>query len=229
MHRNYFNYWIPSLFCITSICASEVTVDLRNPTYKNGILYTEEGGVIKTEDIRIQAQHIQYTQKKEEGLEIHKIEAEGDLLIQYKGKAYVGSELEYDFLTKTGTIYEGRTAASMWFIAGDAIELKADGSYRVKNVSITTCENKDSSWDLHAKKVNVFKQDLFEAKKIRFRMFKLPLFWLPSFKINLKKFREPVFRYTVNWDKGQGPRAAIRYQLYSWQDFALYGLSLIHI
>lgn len=212
-----------SFMCIFSLVAEEITVDLRNPTYKNGILYTEEGGVIKNQDIRIQAKHIQYTKKKDEDLEIHKIEAEGDLLIQYKGKAYVGSELEYDFLTKTGVIFDGKTAASMWFVGGDQIFLKEDGGYKVKNVSITTCENKDSTWDLHAKRVNVLKQELFEAKKIRFRMFKLPLFWLPSFKLNLKKFREPIFRYTVNWDKGQGPRAAIRYQLYSWQDFALYG------
>lgn len=223
MYRNNFKYLIVSLFCISASVADEITVDLRNPIYKNGILYTDEGGVIKNQDIRIQAKHIQYTRRKEETQEVHKIEAEGDLLIQYKDKAYVGSELEYDFITKTGTIFDGKTAAAMWFIGGDRIELKPDGSYRVKNVSITTCENKDSSWDLHAKNVNVLKPELFEAKKIRFRLFKIPLFWLPSFKLNLKKFREPIFRYTVNWDKGQGPRAAIRYQLYSWQDFAFYG------
>lgn len=203
--------------------SEEITVDLRNPTYKNGILYTSEGGVIENQDIRIQAKHIQYIRKGEGEEEIHKIEAEGDLLIQYKGRAYVGSELEYNFLCKTGTVYDGKTSASMWYIGGDEIELRPDGSYKVKNVSVTICENKESSWDLHAKRVNVMKQDLFEAKKVRFRLFKMPLFWLPSFKLNLKKFKEPIFRYTINWDKGQGPRAAIRYQLYSWQDFALYG------
>lgn len=206
-----------------SVWTEEITVDLRNPTYTQGILSTEDGGVIQNKDIRIQAKRIEYTQKKEGDREIHQIRAEEDLMIQYKGKVYVGKSLTYDFLTKTGTIMEGKTSAAMWFVGGDQIELKPDGSYRVKNVSITTCENKDSSWDLHAKRVNVLKEDLFEAKKIRFRMCKLPLFWLPSFKVNLKKFREPIFRYTVNWDKGQGPRAAIRYQLYSWQDFAFYG------
>lgn len=205
------------------VSAKELKVDLRNPIYRDGILYTNEGGVIQGEDLRIQAKTIQYFKRKEDGKDVHKIEAEGDLLIQYKDRAYVGSELEYDFITKTGTVYEGKTQASMWYIGGDEITLNADGSYRVKNVAITTCENKNSSWDLHAKKVNVMKKNLLEAKKMRFRLFKIPLFWLPSFKVNLKKFKEPIFRYTLNWDKGQGPRAAIRYQLYSWQDFALYG------
>ncbi len=203
--------------------ADELNIDLRNPIYNDGVLYTNEGGVIQGDDLRIQAKTIQYFKKKENGKEIHKIEAEGDLLIQYKDRAYIGSELEYDFITKTGIVYEGKTQASMWYIGGDEIKLNADGSYNVKNVSITTCENKNSSWDLHARRVNVMKNNLLEAKKMRFRMFKIPLFWLPSFKVNLKKFREPIFRYTLNWDKGQGPRAGIRYQLYSWQDLALYG------
>lgn len=223
MRRNYLNFSFVIFLASTALFSEEIAVDLRNPSYSHGILYTNEGGVIQNEDIRIQAKHMQYIRRKDGDQEVHRIEAEGDLLVQYKGRAYVGSELEYDFITKTGTVFDAKTSASMWFVGGDEIALKEDGSYKVKNVSITTCENKESTWDLHARRVNVMKQGLFEAKKIRFRLFKIPLFWLPSFKLNLKKFKEPIFRYTVNWDKGQGPRAAIRYQLYSWQDFALYG------
>lgn len=212
-------FFLPFAFLL----AEELSVDLRNPIYKNGILYTNQGGVVKNQDLRIQARTLQYIRKSEGEQEIHRLEAEGDLIIQYKDRAYVGSELEYDFVKKEGIVYEGKTFSSMWFIGGDQIELKSDGSYKVKNATITTCENKDSSWDLHAGRVHVLKQDFFEAKKIRFRLFKIPLLWFPSFKVNLKQFREPIFRYTLNWDKGQGPRASIRYQLYSWRDFAFYG------
>jgi hypothetical protein len=197
----------------------EMRVDLRNPTYKNGILYTNQGGVIQNSDIRIQARSIQYVRK--DG--VHKIEAEGDLLIQYKGRVYVGSEIEYDFEKKSGVVHEGKTFSSIWYVGGDKIQLNPDGSYKVTNAFITTCENADSTWDLHASRVNVMKGDLVEAKKVRFRLFKIPAMWLPSFKVNLKKFKEPIFRYSVNWDKGQGPRAMIRYQFYSWKDFAMYG------
>jgi hypothetical protein len=196
-----------------------MVVDLRNPTYRNGILYTHQGGVIRAEDLRIQARTIQYIRKEK----MHKIEAEGDLMIQYKGRAYVGSELEYDFNTKTGVIYNGKTFSTLWYVGGDKIELNADGSYHVTNAFITTCENVDSTWDLHANKLNLMKGDLVEAKKVRFRLFKVPAMWLPSFKANLKKFKEPFLRYSVNWDKGQGPRATVRYRLYSWKDFAMYG------
>ncbi len=202
----------------------ELIVDLRNPSYKNGILTTHEGGIIKGEDIRIQAKTIQYIKREENNKPVHKIEAEGDLIIQYKGKVYVGDELEYDFITRTGIVYEGKTFTSPWYLGGDKIELKSDGSYRVENVFITTCENTNSTWDIHAGKVNVLKKDLLEAKKVRFRFFKFPSLWLPSFKVNLKRFfGTPLFRYKVNWDKSSGPRGSLRYRFYSWEDFALWG------
>ena len=198
-----------------------IRVDLRNPVYKNGVVYTSQGGVIQNNDIRIQAMNIQYFHRMEDGKMVQKIEAEGDLLIQYKGRVFVGSELEFDFGKMTGMVYEGKTFSSMWYVGGDRIQLCSDGSYRVTNAFVTTCENKDSSWDLRAKKINVVKDQFFQAKKVRFRMFKLPGLWLPSFKLNLKRFKEPVLRYYVNWNKG--PKVGFRYQLYSWQDLAFYG------
>jgi hypothetical protein len=209
------------LLAAATAIAEDVKVDLRNPVYKNGVLFTSEGGVIKTDDIRIQARSIQYFHRMEEGQMVQKIEAEGDLLIQYKGRVFVGSELEFDFLKKTGMVFDGKTLSSMWYIGGDQIQLNSDASYKVTNAFITTCENKDSSWDLHARRVNVIKDQLFQAKKVRFRLFKFPALWLPSFRLNMKKFKEPIFRYYVNWHKG--PKVGFRYQLYSWRDFALFG------
>jgi hypothetical protein len=197
----------------------ETIVDLRNPTYVNGILYTNQGGVIQNKDIRIQAKTIQYFRRGD----VHKIEAEGELLIQYKNRVFVGSELEYDFNTKSGIVYDGKTFSSIWYVGGDILELTPDGNYKVTNGFITTCENIDSSWDLHAGRVSATKDDLVEAKKVTVRTFKVPTLWLPNFRINLRKFKEPIFRYDLKWDSGMGPRAGIRYQLYSWRDFAFYG------
>ncbi|MBN1914540.1 MAG: hypothetical protein JW769_01455 [Parachlamydiales bacterium] len=203
--------------------SAEVFVDLKNPTYSNGILVTHEGGVIYSDQIRIQAKTIQYIQRKEKGQWVHRVEAEGDLMIRYREHVFVGEELEYDFIKKTGVIYEGKTFAAPWFLGGDKIKIHSDGSYKVKNVFITTCENKDSSWDIHAKKLDVFQKDLLFAKKVRFRLFKIPTVWLPSFKMNLKKFfSKPIMQYKVTWDKKAGPRPSLRYQVYSWKDFLMF-------
>ena len=210
---------ISFLFLFGILFGEELKVDLRNPSYRNGTLFTEEGGVITSKEMRIQAKKMAYTKRRD----IENVKAEGELLIQYKGRAYRGTSLNYNFLTKVGEIYDATTTAAMWFVSSDVITLKPDGSYKLGGVSITTCENKDSSWDLHAKAVNVIKKNYFEAKSMRWRLFKIPIGWLPSFKMSLKKFKEPTFRYTVNWDRGVGPRGSIRYQFYSWEDFAVYG------
>lgn len=203
-----------------ALFSEEVNIFLNDPTYQNGVIFTNKGGVIQTEDIRIQAESIQYFHRLEDGKWIQKVEAENDLLIQYKGRVFVGSELLFDFQTMTGTVYDGKTYSSMWYIGGDQIDLSKDGSYKATNAFVTTCENKNSSWDLRASKVSVFKNELFQAKKVRLRFLQWPKLWLPSFKLNLKRFKEPIFRYYINWNKG--PKVGFRYQLYSWQELAFY-------
>lgn len=64
--------------------SKELIIDLRNPTYQNGTLTTNEGGFIKNQDIRIQAKFIQYMRKKENGKSIHRVEAREALMVQYK-------------------------------------------------------------------------------------------------------------------------------------------------
>ncbi len=205
------------------ISISELTVDLRNPTFLGGTLTTTEGGVIKNKDLRIQAKKIRYTKLREKNTDKHFIEAEEDLMIIYKNRVFVGKKLKYDFLHKTGLIYEGKTFISPWYLGGSEIKLKADGNYAIKNVSITTCESANSAWDIHAKKIIVEKRDLLSAQKVRFRLFQMPAIWLPSFKLNMKKFiAKPIFRYKIDFDKPFSPRVSLRYQIYSWQDFALF-------
>ncbi len=209
-----------SLFPL-SFFAAECVVDLRNPSFKNGVLSTREGGVIKSSDIRIQAQNIQYTYRVDEDQTVQKIEAEGNLLIQYKEAIFVGRQIEFDFQKNVGTILDGKTFAEMWYLGGEEIQLHADGSFHIKNAFITACENKESSWDLRASSVEMQKNQFLEAKAIRFRFFNYSTFAFPSIRLGLKKVKRPLFGYYVNWNKG--PKLGIRWQLYSWRDFTLYG------
>lgn len=202
--------------------AKKLTIDLKNPTYRNGIIYTFEGGVIKNEEIRIQAQSIQYIHRKENGQLVHKVEAEGDLMVQYRGRVYTGSELLFDFTTKEGIVYDGKTFVPPFYIGGEKILLSSKGSYKVEDAYLTACENKKSTYQIRAKSLEVEKKKMLRAKKVRFKLFKFPTLWLPSFKLNLKKFPKPIVRYRTTWDKSTGPRVSMRYQLYSWEDWAIF-------
>ena len=207
-----------SVFCDESLISHEVSVNLKNPTYKNGVLFTTDGGVIQNEDIRIQARSIQYMRKNG----MHTIEAKGDLLIQYKKRVFIGSELQYDFNEKKGVLYDGKTSINNLYIGSEKIELNPDGSFEGSEAFITTCENKECSWDLRSSSITATKDGLVTTKNTLFRLFQIPVFWLPTFKTNMGKVSQPIFDYDLKWDSGMGPRISTRYQFFSWKNLALW-------
>jgi hypothetical protein len=200
----------------------EFELNLKDPVFDNGVVSTDQGGIITGEGLRIQAQKIVYTNRIENGVPVKKVVAEGDLLLQYADSAFVGSRLEFDFLSRSGTLHQGKTFVDLWFLGGERIELRPDGSYVLYDAFITTCESQENTWDLNAGMVKITRDHLLQAQKIRFRFFKFPVFWLPSFKSNLKTFKDPPIKYKILWDKGLGPRATMRYRIYSWEDFNLF-------
>ena len=84
------------LFFAAPLLAEEYDVQLKNPLFSGGTITSDEGGVISGPDIRIQSRHMSYTHKTENGIQLKKNHAKGDLLLEYQGKVFVGEELDYD-------------------------------------------------------------------------------------------------------------------------------------
>jgi hypothetical protein len=205
------------------LSAEEYDVQLKNPLFSGGTISSDEGGVISGPDIRIQAQHISYTHKTENGLQIKKVHAKGNLLLEYEGKIFVGEELDYDLGSKTGLMKKGRTSTDYWFIGGEEIELLPDGSFWVSQAYLTTVESQDPWWQIHSSKIDVNDESLLKAKGIKIRFFNIPIFWIPSFKFDLKLVREPPIRYKFVWDQILKQKISMRYELYSTETFSLFG------
>ena len=115
----------------TSLAAEDLELNLKDPVFTQGVLKTSQGGVITAEGIRIQAQNLEYTNKIENGVRILKVVAEGELMMEFGGRIFVGDKLEFDFHSKTGTLWNGCTDVDIWFLGGDKIELQKDGSYYI--------------------------------------------------------------------------------------------------
>lgn len=199
-----------------------IEVQLKEPSFSDGVLTTHQGGVVTAEGIRIQARSITYTNKTEQGNKIARIEAEGDLLLEYKGQFLTGSKLDYDFMTHTGSLLDGRTAYGIWFVGGDSVRLEEDGSFTLKNAFITTSESQANTWDIQSKRVTLSKDHVLSASNIRLNLANIPVLWLPTFKSNLGFVADPPIRYKLLWDKGVGPRATVRYRILSLEDFNLF-------
>lgn len=205
-----------------NIEAEDLEINLVEPQFSQGVIQTDKGGVITAEGIRIQAQKITYTNKIENGVRLLKIVAEGDLMMEFGGRIFVGDKLEFDFITKTGALWNGRTDVDIWFMGGEKIELQQDGSFFIYNAFITTCESVNNMWEINSQSVKINKDHVLSARNIKFKFFKVPVFWFPAFRSNLKPFSDSPIKYNVTWDKGLGPRASLRYRVLSWRDLNLF-------
>ncbi len=193
-------------------------VDLQDPIFQNGVISTDKGGIITAEGIRIQARKIEYTNRIENGVTVRKILAEGDLLLEYGEQAFVGSLLEYDLISHTGLIKDGKTFADLWFIGGEKIFLQSDGSYYIVNAFITSWASDDPLWEAYAGKIHITKDRMLAARNLRFKFAKIPFFWMPSFRANLKFVKKPPIRFKIiDWNKKLGPKISARWRIYSWE------------
>lgn len=203
---------------INNVITDGVKVDLREPLFENGILKTEKGGVIEGSDIRIQARKIQYTRKKQGEETVTMIEAEEDLIVEFNQYVFVGTRLEYDFNTRSGILYEGRTALEPWFFGGEKIYLNPDGSYSILEAFVTTSENYLPEWGILANEAKVTRHHYLSAKDVQFMACRVTLLKLPFFKANLNSIFDQPIRYEVRAGS-QGPRVSVAYEIFSWNGF----------
>ena len=198
--------------------SDEFVINLKDPEYSEGIVKTEKGGVITAPSLRIQAQKITYINTKDE----QKISAEGDLMMEYQGHIFVGKKLDFDLLSKTGCLIDGRTKDGGWYLGGDRIELHSDGNFTIYGAFITTSVSRLNTWEIRAKSAQITDGNLLSAKDVRFKVMNFPLLWLPSYKTDLKKFKDPPIRHRFLWDKGLGPKISSRYRFYATETFSAF-------
>ncbi len=196
-----------------------ITVDLCEPVFSEGVLTTQKGGIITGPDLRIQAMNITYTKKTQQPDSLYNINAEDRLMVEFGRYVFIGERLEYDFNTKTGVIYNGRTMLEPWYFGGSRIFLLADGSYFIEDAFATTSENYETDWQISADTARLYEDTLIEAENVQFKIFKLPVFWIPSFRANLNSIFDGPVRYNVKWGGSQGHRFGLEYEIFSWNNF----------
>lgn len=213
-------FFLLLLFCralqgadlVDNLMNGGVTVDLREPLLSNGVITTEKGGVIAGEGIRIQAKKIIYTRRFDKQCAV----AEGDVIIEYCQNFFVGDKIEYDFLTKTGTLYNGRGAMYPWYFGGDEITLCPNGTYHMRNAYFTTSESVKREWELSASSATVTDNCYLDAKDLEIRILKFPIFQIKKFRFNLDLIFDTPVRYYVRVGGVRGTRFGIQYNLFTW-------------
>lgn len=200
-------------FELEEVTNTGIEIDLKNPTYEEGVLTTVEGGVIASSSIRIQATEILY--KKEENTET--VFASGNLLVEFGDYVFVGESLSYNITEETGVISCGRTAIEPWFFGGDTIELCKDKSIVLRNGFITTSPSSKPDWAISAKETTLQCQRYLTSKNVKFKILNIPFLWLPKYYADLKTIFDSPLDFEVRFGGKQGPRLRMEYEIFSWQ------------
>jgi len=198
---------------------NEVIVDLCQPVFSDGVLTTENGGIISAPNLRIQATHITYTNKKLEDFPVSSIIAEGDLIIEFSDYVFVGERLEYDLINHCGIIHNGKTMIEPWFFGGKTIFLLEDGTYTIHDAYATTSSNIHPDWMISSDIATISDDHELYAKNAKFKILNLPVFWIPSFTTNLDSIFDSPIHYDVKWGSRQGHRIETAYEIFSWNNF----------
>lgn len=204
------------------LAAQEVSVDLRNPTFADGVLTTEEGGVLTGPGIRIQARRIQYSRCQRGGESVHSLSAQGDLILEYGRSVFVGDQLDYDFETRTGCLYKGRAAVGAWYAGGQCVELMADGSFLIREGFLTTCESREHVWQFQAKTVQIYPSGFIRAERVGVSVLQTPIFWLPSFQTRIDSLRDSPLRFRFQLGGPTGSVLGMRYRFLDRGAFRAY-------
>lgn len=188
-------------------------VDLREPTYAEGVLSTEKGGVIQGPDIRIQARKLLYTKTS------HTLVAEGDIILEFGDYYFIGDRLEFNFKEHEGVLYNGKTGLAPWYFGGEQILLHPDGTITLYQGFLTTSDTSDRDWEMTVEEAELQDQQYLSAKDITFRIRRFSVLWLPSLHTNLDTIFDAPIRYSFKWGGRQGVRGTMVYELFSWNRF----------
>ncbi len=214
-----------SLFSITALAAEaqhiegKLDIQLQEPHFSNGVLSTENGGIIRGKDLFLQAKVIHYTKTVLKGEPIQTVRATGELFFQYQGKPYTGERVEIDLIRKVTTIYNGYTSASPWFVGGEKIILHDDGRGTIENGFITTSENEANEWTAEASRVFLNEASKVKARSVKFFFAKLPIMWIPTYSRDLRQDNGAPFSLRIRKNSGAALRIGITYDLIKTKTF----------
>ena len=199
-----------------------ITVDLHSPTFEDGVLSTETGGVIKAPDLRIQARTLIYTRKMVDNEAACKLYAEKELILEFGEYYFIGEAIEYDFQTREGIMYRARTGIEPWFFGGETVLLHADGSFTLYDGYLTTSESEDFDWEITTDEAHLQDKQFLNARDVRFKIFSTTLLWLPGLKTNLDTIFDAPIRYYFKWGGRKGTRCSMIYEIFAWNRFKLF-------
>ena len=110
--------------------------------------------------------------------------AEGNVVLDTPTGRLKGQEVKYNFGTKKGEILDARIKSGEWYAGGEKIEL-LEGSYKVHDGYITSCDLEKPHYKIMTNNVTIYPDNKIVAKDVIFKVGKVPVMYLPRYNYSL--------------------------------------------
>ena len=116
--------------------------------------------------------------------ETQDVEGEGNVYFEQGQQKVNGEHFKFNFGTKTGTFYEvkGRVDPGFFFVARE-IEKLSEDTYRVKDGTVTACEDRVPKWSFSVKNGLLKVDSNIKMRHSFFRVKKVPIFFSPYMEV----------------------------------------------
>ena len=156
----------------------DVTVTSKGPQERDGpILHAKDDVIATYRDMRFEGDTLDYNR------ETMQLTAGERVRFTRGVEKLEGARLDFNVATKSGTITDARGQLGGFFITAGEVRRLEDGTYELRNATITACDNCDNKdrpdWTFNMAFFVIDPQKRFTARNTVFRFQKLPVFYMP--------------------------------------------------
>lgn len=187
----------PSLF--TS--GGEATLEADQQRESGKVFYADGHVEIRYENARLRADHVEYDSASQI------VTARGHVQLDYRTQHVEADDARYELRTGRGTFHHARGTFALqrrpaptllvspnplYFDAEEADRLD-ENTYRVRKVWLTVCKPGQPTWKFYARSATVRLQKSVHLENGDFRVFSIPVLYLPYATLPAEKRRESGF------------------------------------
>ena len=171
------------------------------------------GNVIVTQgDQTLSADHMRVN------TQTHVAEAKGNVVLSRGGVLWKGDALTYDFQNRTGGALGFHLQFGFYQVDADGGERVSADTYRLHNVTVTTCTNSmhQSHYRVSGRELEVQPDDYLKIRGATLRLGKVPVMYLPYWRRDLD--RHYGFRFEPGYSSRMGAFLLSSYSYKLWSN-----------
>ncbi|HRZ40255.1 MAG TPA: LPS assembly protein LptD [Candidatus Omnitrophota bacterium] len=196
------------------LSAVEIDGDQMEYSVEDNKVVASGNVIVSKGDVRLKADRIEYFRDSQEAV------AEGNVVLERGGQRLEGRNMTFNFKTMVGGFEEPEMVAPPLFGKGERIMRLDDEHFRIYDGYVTTSDFDDPETRVTARTIDVYPEDKAVARNVKFKIGKVPVFYLPRYTYDLKH-RKPTIVLTPGYSGEWGGFVLGRYHYNTPENYEL--------